>query len=156
MNGTAVKEQWVPETSSMFFPIEISLKNINKNFTNFISKLEENNIISREKINLYIKKIEEFPVSYNQVFIRGSLRYLERILKLLNLSNLSHKEIQGLIKQWVRDIQWSIDSIKEDEKGFSKINLQLYKDRFYIIEDKSAQLKIFPRLKDLKVSDLAS
>jgi len=160
--GTAILE--TPNRESTYQPfhqnIRLFIRQVITNRQVEKSTLLNNTDIIKE-INLCIEKIEELPLCYNQAFITGSLRYFERIYRKLNPTMPVHNEVKQLIKQWVNDTKSLIDSVKQDSAdpfstGFCKINLQSYKDRFATIEDRSSGLNIFPRLRDLKVSDLAS
>ena len=105
-------------------------------------------------LNKYISKIEKlisyldsFPVSYNQMFLKGSLRYCWRAIKRLNKKK--HTLLMDLITSYYDSII-SIDLIFND---ISKYKLNTINKNFYQIQKICVKEKLLPMLDNMTVNE---
>ena len=101
------------------------------------------------KINDYIKLFEDFGVSYNSVFILGSLDYLRIVLREEKLNKYLKNDLFEAIAQYTNDVG-KIYSLSNNEdvvfENMSLGNLINHFDRLqnYISQD----FDVLPRLDD--------
>ena len=122
-------------------------KLISKKLPEFVLKNVKTSL--NNKINDYIKLFEDFGVSYNSVFILGSLDYLRIVLREEKLNKYLKNDLFEAIAQYTNDVG-KIYSLSNNEdvvfENMSLNNLINHFDRLqnYISQD----LDVLPRLDD--------
>ena len=122
-------------------------KLISKKLPEFVLKNVKTSL--NNKINDYIKLFEDFGVSYNSVFILGSLDYLRIVLREEKLNKYLKNDLFEAIAQYTNDVG-KIYSLSNNEdvvfENMSLGNLINHFDRLqnYISQD----IDVLPRLDD--------
>lgn len=139
-------------------PPEPSMREVIFETKNYIQLIEE-----------IIQSLDNFPVSYNQVFLSGSLSYCENALKKLKTSTSKIPIIYKTIKDYVSSIEAFYKSLDrdsipyniEDTSGYKKspdnilayLDLQSFEDRFDMIQEKCKNEGILPYLEEITISE---
>ena len=97
--------------------------------------------------------LRDFPVSYNQMFMRGSLAYCKRALR----RNFPHdQELETAIRAYIgMAAAMIVPYVREIPPTWSRLDLTVVEDKFALIENRCASLGVLPALDELTISDLA-
>ena len=117
------------------------------------------------EIETIIDRFDKFPISYNQVLLRGSLRYCSNALKKLVSLRISDDPIFGKIESFVNHSKGLLEvchknhltekSVQDEypKVSLANLDLQLFEDRFEMIEKDCREKGILPPLQNLVVEE---
>ena len=99
----------------------------------------------------------QWPGSYNQLLLAGSLDYCGSALKKAMKSNTPpNKEVLTSMRNYYADCLGILDQCRDTKAALRRLNLQKIQDKFEILQDSCAKHEIYPRLAELDLSDNTS
>lgn len=97
----------------------------------------------------------QWPGSYNQLLLAGSLDYCKSALTKAMKSNVVlHEEIIRCMKSYYADCLGILDQCSDAKTTLRRLNLQKIQDKFEILQDTCSRLGIYPRLAEVGISDI--
>lgn len=132
-------------------------------------KLETLKIRVRELYDEFMK----WPGSYNQLLLSGSLDYCRSVItqlkqssgelqdKMLPLINDYYSQCQGISRQYQKELNLrakstsaSVTTFIEERSSVRRLNLQALQDKFELLQERCADVHVYPRLVDLDPADI--
>ena len=102
-----------------------------------------------KKIISKIKLFENLKISYNRIFILGSLDYLRIVLREEKLNNPMKNNLFNQISEYIQDIEKICSICNGNNNIFENMNLSILEESFNRIQDHISQdFNILPRLDD--------
>lgn len=101
-----------------------------------------------------IKDLYDFPISYNQLLLQGSLNYCEIALKEMKKKAVDDSKSKAFqnTQQYVLDVKGLYYQHEETDKmaiGLSKMDLQIFEDQFDTIQKLYHEEGILPPLDEM-------
>ena len=97
----------------------------------------------------------QWPGSYNQLLLAGSLDYCKSALTKAMRSNVVlHEEIIRSMRSYYADCLGILDQCQDTKATLRRLNLQKIQDKFEILQDTWSRHGIYPRLAELDISDI--
>jgi hypothetical protein len=97
----------------------------------------------------------QWPGSYNQLLLAGSLDYCKSALTKAMRSNVVlHEEIIRSMRSYYADCLGILDQCRDAKATLRRLNLQKIQDKFEILQDTCSRHRIYPRLAELDISDI--
>ena len=126
---------------------KLSEKLISKKLPEFVLKNVKTNL--NNKISDYIKLFEDFDVSYNRVFILGSLDYLRIVLREEKLNKYLKNDLFEAIVQYAHDVGKIYSLSNNEDVVFENMGLDNLINHFDRLQNYISQdLDVLPRLDD--------
>jgi len=103
------------------------------------------------KIEQTINFLDDFPASYNQVLLKGSLRYFSKAIEVIQtkMDFKRFNESLKYIKEFIGAVGNLLDQLTTEKEILANLNLQFYEDRFDVIEERCVRIDLIPSLDDL-------
>jgi len=97
----------------------------------------------------------QWPGSYNQLLLAGSLDYCKSALTKVMRSNVVlHEEIMRSMRSYYADCLGILDQCRDAKATLRRLNLQKVQDKFEILQDTCSRHGVYPRLAELDISDI--
>lgn len=102
-----------------------------------------------KKIDGIISKYGDMPVSYNQVMLRGSLRYYAKLLT--NIDSYEDRDLIKKIKRLVDQCDGLLLQFEDTKLTFSGMDLTYIENEFESIEAEASKGGFLPKLEDMAI-----
>lgn len=99
----------------------------------------------------------QWPGSYNQLLLAGSLDYCKSALTKARRNHaVLHDEISRSIRSYYAECLGILDQCMDAKATLRRLNLQKIQDKFEILQDICSRHGAYPRLAELDISDIPS
>jgi hypothetical protein len=107
------------------------------------------------KIRGLHEEFAQWPGSYNQLLLAGSLDYCRSALIRAKRNRIAvHEEVTKSIRGYYADCLGILDQYLDAKSALRRLNLQKIQDKFEILQDTCSRHGIYPRLAELDISDV--
>ena len=102
-------------------------------------------------------ELVQWPGSYNQLLLAGSLDYCRSAISKLRTSHADvREEVSKAIRSYYSLCLGICEQYREAKTTLRRLNLQLAQDRFDLLQETCAKYGVYPRLEELDVADIPS
>lgn len=111
--------------------------------------------LCHERLRTLINVAERFPVSYNRTLVQGVADYCDRILSTIDEGQENQRQLLNKVRKFASDLEiLCTQYLSPYSENFSLLDLQVFEDRFELIQDDSARLGLVPHLREIPAADL--
>lgn len=112
-----------------------------------------------ETLKIQISKLHDefvqWPGSYNQLLLAGSLDYCRSAISRLKTNHVElHHEVSKAITSYYNLCLGIYHQYREARTALRRVNLQSIQDKFDLLQETCARHGVYPRLEELDVADI--
>lgn len=112
-------------------------------------------LLLADQISKLHDEFAQWPGSYNQLLLAGSLDYCKSALKKAVKSNVPlREEVLTSVRNYYAGCLGILDQCRDAKATLRRLNLQKIQDKFEILQDSCSKNEVYPRLAELDLSDI--
>jgi len=144
--------KWIEPTTTILGSVTDKLAYL----AQYENRLSEDTVISLKGLITNLRdELRDWPGSYNQLLVSGSLDYCRSVLAKLSIAGSPlRSEIIKSVRDYYALCLGIVQQYREEKSTLRRVDLQSIQDRFDRLQETCATHGVYPRLEELEIADI--